>query len=147
MKLFTLSVFILFIPTILFGQDCTDYHKFHCPYGDYTYFESRQSKSLLFSRGQTSEIQMVAYGGEDYYIAICAHRKFGNIRFRIIEDDADRIVLYDNADNEYSDFVSFTNETTKNLVIEVSVPDGSHDMNDRRCVGVVIQFRKTEKRK
>ena len=127
-----------------FAQDCTDYHQFHCQYADYTFFYSRQSKSALFKRGQTSELKIIAYGEEDYYIAVCAHRKFGDIHFRILEDTEDSTLIYDNAENEYSESVIFTNELTRNLIIQVRVPEGtSKGDTDRRCVGVVIQFRKT----
>jgi hypothetical protein len=127
-----------------FAQDCTDYHQYHCLYSDYTFFYSKQSKSALFKQGQTSEIKIVAYSGEDYYIAVCAHRKFGDIHFRILEDNAGQQVIYDNASDNYSETVTFANDITRNLIIEVSVPEGDgSSSSDRRCVGVVIQFRKT----
>lgn len=135
---------LLIYPVISFAQDCTDYHKYHCIYADYTFFYSRQSKSSLFKRGQTSEIKIVAYSGEDYYISVCAHRKFGDIQFRILEDNASKTVIYDNADDAYSESIIFSNELTRNLILSVKVPDDeANNSNDRRCVGLVIQFRKT----
>jgi hypothetical protein len=141
-----LSVLLIaFIFSIsLYSQDCTDYHQYHCPYGDYTFFYSRQSKSALFKRGQTSQLKIVVYGGEDYYIAVCAHRKFGDLHFRVLEDTPGENVIYDNADNNYDNSVIISNEITRNLIVEVTVPEGEGDKNDRRCVGVVIQFRKTD---
>jgi hypothetical protein len=113
-------------------------------YADYTFFYSKQSKSALFKPGQTSEIKIVAYGGEDYYVAICAHRKFGNVRFRILEDNAAKQVIYDNAADNYSESIIFSNTATRNLIIEVSVPEAEGSTSgERRCVGVVIEFRKT----
>jgi hypothetical protein len=143
-------ILILFIaltsfPVFLSGQDCTDYHQYHCLYADYTFFYSRQSKSALFRPGQTSEMKIVAYSGEDYYVAVCAHRKFGNIHLRLLEDNENKDVIYDNAQDNYSEFVTFSNEVTRNLIIEISVPMGDDkDANERRCLGVVIQFRKTD---
>ncbi|HBH49092.1 MAG TPA: hypothetical protein DDX98_10650 [Bacteroidales bacterium] len=137
----TLLVLLLSIGSI-YAQDCTGYHQYHCIYADYTFFYSRQSKSALFQQGQTSELNMVAYGGEDYYIGVCAHRKFGDIRYRILEDNESRTVIYDNASDEFASSVTFSNESTRNLIIEVSVPEGKG--NDRRCVGVIIQFRKND---
>ncbi len=128
----------------LYAQDCTGYHQYHCTYADYTFFYSRQSKSALFKRGQTSEMKIVVYGKEDYYVGICAHRKFGDVRFRILEDNAERTEIYDNAKDEYAESVIFSNEKTRNLIIEVSVPPGKKSETDRRCVGVIIQFRKNE---
>ena len=124
------------------AQDCTDYHQYHCLYGDYTFFYSRQSKSALFKRGQTSELRIVAYGGEEYYISVCAHRKFGQIKYRILEDNETRNVIYDNSKDGFAESVTFNNKVTRNLIIEVAVPEGDKKDNDRRCVGVVVQFRK-----
>ncbi|MBN2350521.1 MAG: hypothetical protein JXJ22_16915 [Bacteroidales bacterium] len=138
----------LFFTLSISGQDCTDYHQFHCTYGDYTFYYSRQSKSALFARGQTSQFQIIAYGGEDYYIAVCAHRKFGDIQFKILEDNAARSVIYDNATDDYSTSIIFANDVTRNLIIEITVPDlTAGQEKDRRCVGVVVQFRKFEERK
>ncbi len=140
-SLISLTVFAL----QAFAQDCTGYHQFHCQYADYTFFYSRQSKSALFKQGQSSELRIVTYGGEDYYIAICAHRKFGNINFKIKEDSKDSTLIYDNADYEFAESIIFTNEVTRNLIIEVNVPEGTgKDYNERRCVGVVVEFRKTD---
>ncbi len=140
-----LFVSLILSPIFSFAQDCTGYHQYHCIYADYTFFYSRQSKSALFKQGQTSELKIVAYSGEDYYVAVCAHRKFGDIQFRILEDNAKRTVIYDNADDEYSESITFSNDVTRNLIIQVSVPDVDiKGSNDRRCVGVVIQFRKTD---
>lgn len=150
MKIYYKILYILFfsilMPLISNGQDCTDYHQYHCMYGDYTFFYSRQSKSALFRPGQTSELKIIAYSGEDYYISVCAHRKFGDIRYRILEDTPAKKVIYDNAMDDYAESIIFTNSITKNLIIEVSVPEGDErNTKDRRCVGVVLQFRKTEK--
>ena len=147
MKAYYYLLILLFLclkPALSVAQDCTDYHQYHCLYADYTFFYSKQSKSALFRQGQVSELKIIAYSGEDYYISVCAHRKFGNIRFRILEDNAERRVIYDNADNDYNESITFSNEVTRNLIVEVSVPEGdSSSSSERRCVGVVIQFRKT----
>jgi hypothetical protein len=135
---------LLFLPLLSFAQDCTDYHQYHCLYADYTFFYSKQSKSALFRPGQTSEIKIITYSGEDYYVAVCAHRKFGSVHFRILEDNAGRKVIYDNASDNYAESITFSNDITRNMVIEVSVPEtDDSSSSDRRCVGVVIQFRKT----
>jgi hypothetical protein len=146
MKKIILILFIalLAVPVLTLGQDCTDYHQYHCLYADYTFFYSRQSKSALFRPGQTSELKIVAYSGEDYYVSICAHRKFGNLHLRILEDNENKKVIYDNAQDNYSETVTFSNEVTRNLILEVSVPFGENkESKEARCVGIVIQFRKT----
>lgn len=143
-KTILLYLFLLFAFSAVHAQDCTGYHQYHCTYADYTFFYSRQSKSALFKRGQTSEMKVIAYGGEDYYIGVCAHRKFGKIEFKIMEDNESRTVIYDNTKDDYAQSVIFSNETTRNLIIEITVPPAKNNENDRRCVGVIIQFKKEE---
>lgn len=142
--IFIISFLSILVSGISVAQDCTDYHQFHCPYGDYTFFYSRQSKSALFKQGQTSELRITVYGGEDYYIAICAHRKFGDLRFRIMEDNEEKTLIYDSAEDEMAESIIFSNDITRNLILEVSVPESKTSSIDKRCVGVVIQFRKTD---
>lgn len=142
--------FIFLISTsISWGQDCTDFHQYHCPYADYTFYYSRQSKSALFERGQSSELRIVAYGGEDYYIAICANRKWKNMRFRVLEDNDKRTLLYDNLDNDFVPEVTLSNKVTRNLIIEVITPEPEKpaDVGEKRCVGVVIMFRRVDYQK
>ena len=144
MKILFYSLLLIRVTFAGFGQECTGYHQYHCRYTDYTYYYSRQSKSLQFHKGQETVIQIVAYAGEDYYLAVCGNQKLGKIRFRIMEDNASKTVLFDNADNEYSESVIFTNEATRNLIIELSTSGGSaRESKYSGCVGLVVEFRKT----
>jgi hypothetical protein len=126
------------------AQDCNDYHEFNCTFADWTYFYSRQSKSALFQKGQTSELRFIAYGGEDYFVSVCTHRKFAPLHFKIYEDNETRDMLYDNSSEEYINTVSFSNNRTRKLIIEVSVPKQGEETLEKRCVGVLIQFKKAE---
>lgn len=146
MKYLILTLFILLSAFPLQAQDCTDYHQYHCPYADYTFYYSRQSKSALFERGQSSELRIVAYGGEEYYIAICANRKWKDVRFKVMEDNESRTLLYDNSDNEYAQSVTIANDVTRNLIIEVITPEPEKpvDVGEKRCVGVVLMFRRSD---
>jgi hypothetical protein len=148
MKYILSLIFLIFLAKYSFAQDCTDYHKYHCLFADYSFFYSEQSKSALFRKGQTSEFKIVINEGEDYYIAVCAHRKFGDLHFKILEDNEDSTLIYENAEHDYTNSVIFTNEVTRNIIVEVSVPGGLEKGKIvRRCVGVLVQYRKTEPEK
>jgi len=127
------------------GQDCFYYHEYFCKFPNSTYFYSGQSRSALFAFGMTSEFKIVTFGGEDYHISICYERKFKNVRMRLIEDNADRTVLYDNKDFDYQTTMTFTNNVARKLIIEVSVPEDASgkEGQDLHCLGVLIHFRKT----
>ncbi len=127
------------------GQDCVYYHEYFCKFPNSTYFYSGQSRSALFAFGMTSEFKIVTFGNEDYHISICYERKFKNVRMRIIEDNADKTVLYDNKDFDYQTTMTFTNNVARKLIIEVSVPEdlSGKEGQDLHCLGVLIHFRKT----
>lgn len=143
MKIIVNSILLIILSTISYGQDCTDFHQYHCSYADYTFFYSRQSKSIQFRKGQSSEIQIITYGGKEYYLAVCGSQKLGKIRFQIIEDNANRNVLFDNAENDYIESINFTNEVTRNMIIQLSAAEGTaRESKDTGCAGVVIQIQK-----
>ena len=127
------------------GQDCFYYHEYFCKFPNSTYFYSGQSRSALFAFGMTSEFKIVTFGGEDYHISICYERKFKNVRMRLIEDNTDKTVLYDNKDFTYQSTMTFTNNVARKLIIEISVPEdvSGKEGQDLHCVGVLIHFRKT----
>ena len=142
---FTYTLLFFLGTEITFSQDCTDYHEFNCTFADWTYFYSRQSKSALFKKGQTSELRYIAYGGEEYFISVCTHRKFAPIHFKIYEDNEEKDLLYDNSMDDFINTVTFANNRTRKLIIEVHVSeDAQASADDMKCVGVLIQFKKTE---
>lgn len=126
------------------GQDCFYYHEYFCKFPNSSYFYSGQSRSALFAAGMTSQFKLVTFGGEDYNISLCYERKFKNVRFRLIEDDAAKSVLYDNKNSDYQTIMNFTNNVARKLIIEISVPEEENaKKDDLHCVGVLIHFRKT----
>jgi hypothetical protein len=147
LKLKHLICMIYFILQInnLGSQDCFYYHEYFCKFPNSTYFYSGQSRSALFAFGMTSEFKIVTFGGEDYHISICYERKFKNVRMRLIEDNSDRTVLYDNKDFTYQTTMTFTNNVARKLIIEISIPEDAtgKEGQDLHCVGVLIHFRKT----
>lgn len=135
---------ILFLIQALysFGQNCTEYHIDHCRWADRSFLYSRQSKSAAFKPGMKSEFSIVVYGGEEYYLSVDGHKKLGNIRIRLIEDNTEQTILYDNAQFKYENFFYFKNSLTKNLIVEItSEVEDDEITDDIYCIGVLIEFR------
>ena len=145
LKRFIILALVFINIKLLFGQDCSYYHEYFCKFPNSSYFYSSQSRSALFTSGMTSQFKLVTFGGEDYSISICYERKFKKVRIRLIEDNADHTVLYDNADFDYKETMTFSNNVARKIIIEISVPEDptNKDNQELRCVGVLIHFRKT----
>jgi hypothetical protein len=117
MKRLICIIFLLWQIIQLGGQDCFYYHEYFCKFPNSTYFYSGQSRSALFAFGMTSEFKIVTFGGEDYHLSICYERKFKNVRMRLIEDNADRTILYDNKDFNFIATMTFTNNVARKPII------------------------------
>lgn len=154
-KILYLIIFVLsLVPfkseaQILYAGNCTYYHQENCPIPDFSFYYNGQSKSAKFKLGQTSELRIVVYEGEDYFISVCAPKKWKPIRLRILEDNEERTLLFDNKKQNYVDSVKFSNQVTKRLILEISTPafnesDDKADPNETKCVGVLIASRRSE---
>jgi len=142
---YLIFILLFFLPIFAFSQNCTNYHIDHCRWADRTFLYSRQSKSALFKKGMSSEFSIVVYGGEEYYISVDGHRKLGDIRLQIFEDDDQKTQLYDNAEFKYEKYFFFKVSRTRKLIVEVSSEEQENEKksDEKYCVGVLIEFRNT----
>ncbi len=78
---------IVMIPAISFSQYCNHFHKSYCMPSENEMFKlNGQSKSALFSKGQTSELNIIVYKGQDYRVSLCMDENLGSqVKFKIYE--------------------------------------------------------------
>ena len=211
---------IIMIPAISFGQYCNSFHTRYCRPSDNAFFKPNgQSKSALFSKGQTSELSIIVYKGQDYRVSVCLDENLGTqVKFKIYEmkkvkvektvetktmeevvgkctdcsgtgtlDDEEcpscngtgemstgeekevinketRVViekqkqfLYDNSEDGFANEIEFSVESTRRLVLEISVPGSGGGesssgkkkkmmkSSDMGCVGILIEHMATPK--
>ena len=137
-------IFILFIipDNNCSSQICNRFHE-NCIFADWEFFYSRQSASALFEPNQTSSMRFFAKAHEKYYISVCGSIKLKDIKFRILEEGANGIVIYDNSLDHFSYSITFINENSRNLIIEITAPDvksKNEGAVEKFCIGVLIQF-------
>lgn len=82
-----LALIIVSAPAVSFGQYCNHFHEDFCYSSENNNFKPNgQSKSALFSKGQTSELNIIVYKGQDYRLSICMDENLGSqIKFKIYE--------------------------------------------------------------
>ena len=185
-KLVLLAVIVI-LPAMSFGQYCNYFHTKYCLPSENEMFKlNGQSKSALFSLGQTSELSIIVYKKQDYRISVCMDENLGSqVKFKIyemkkvkvekvietktMEDEMEscgtcsgsgqadgedcydcegagerstgnekevisketktvvekqKQLLYDNSEDGFSNEIEFTVESTRRLVLEISVPGG-----------------------
>lgn len=82
-----LAVTLISTSTLSFGQYCNNFHLSYCQRSEDDMFKlNGQSKSALFSKGQTSDLNIVVYKGQDYRISLCIDENLGSqVKFKIYE--------------------------------------------------------------
>lgn len=86
-KIYLLAISIMILPIVAKAQYCNYFHTSFCiPSEDEMYKPNGQSKSALFSKGQTSELSVIVYKGQDYRFSICMDENLGSqITFKVYE--------------------------------------------------------------
>lgn len=154
MKKIFLSLFIL-SSVIAFSQAsvCGQFHRKYCVVetkdgskGGWMY--NAQSKSGLFNQGMTSKIRCVIYKGMDYRINVCVET--GDKAVYKIFDARTSELLYDNATAQNEPLFEFQSTSTRQLIIEVTVPNGAtsqdkHKPMEAACVGLLIEHKVTDR--
>ncbi len=135
---------------------CGGYHKTNCiiegTKADRKAFAyNSQSKSGLFSQGTTSKMRCVVYKGMDYRMTVCAETELlgDKVNFKIF-DGRTLELLFDSQKNEDTRQFEFSAGSTRQLVIEVTVPTGEvkeekGKPSDAACVGLLIEHKVSER--
>ena len=78
---------VIMIPAMSFGQYCNYFHTKYCLPSENEMFKlNGQSKSALFSKGQTSDLNIIVYKGQDYRVSLCMDENLGSqMKFKIYE--------------------------------------------------------------
>jgi hypothetical protein len=154
MKKIILTLFVS-VCISLFSQTgvCFNYHK-NCSVknskNDKNWIYDTQSRSGLFNQGMTSKIRCVIYKGMDYRINVCCDASLGEKLSYKIYDSKSNELLYDNQTTQNASTFEFQSSTTRQLIIELTVPQGTaqkekHKPIDAACVGLLIEHKVTEK--
>lgn len=140
-KLITFGLVFLFIgSTNIHGQNCKGYEK-KCNSAPSGFKSSSLSRSISMRKMRKVLINQVLYGDRTYYLSVCGKNKLGKIHFRVLADDEQRSVLYDNAIDNFKTNKLFEIQTTMKVIIEITAP---HYFDDRgsECAGISVAYRK-----
>jgi hypothetical protein len=156
MKYFLAIIATAVLSTSSFSQAgaCGQFHKKYCVLegsraGNWQY--NAQSKSGLFNMGMVSKLRCVIYKGMDYRISVCCETNIlgDKVNYKIFDSRTNEL-LFDNATAEDTQVFEFQSVSTRQLIIEVVVPQGAtekdkHKSTDAACVGLLIEHKITDK--
>lgn len=152
---YTLTLFFLACSFYLIPQTsvCGQFHRKYCVFED-TKSEkwqyNAQSKSGLFNQGMVSKLRCVIYKGMDYRVSVCCETILGEkVSYKIFDSRTNEL-LFDNSTADNVQNFEFQSVSTRQLVIEVMVPQGAtekdkHKSTEAACVGLLIEHKITDK--
>jgi hypothetical protein len=155
MKYFLTLVITVAMSATMLSQTsvCGQFHRKYCVFesksgGKWDY--NAQSRSGLFNQGMVSKLRCVIYKGMDYRISVCCETILGEKVSYKIYDSRTNELLFDNKTAEDTQSFEFQSVSTRQLVIEVVVPQGAtekdkHKSTDAACVGLLIEHKITDK--
>ncbi|HEX7413556.1 MAG TPA: hypothetical protein VF411_05875 [Bacteroidia bacterium] len=134
---------------------CGDFHRKAC-YIEGTkkdkkaFMYNAQSKSGLFAQGSISKMRCIVYKGMDYRMSVCCETIIGDkVNFKIY-DARTQELLFDNTKNDDAQQFEFQASTTRQLIIEATVPAGEvkeekGKAENAACVGLLIENKVSER--
>lgn len=154
MKYFLSLIITVALSSSLFSQSgvCGQFHRKYCVFEDDkgAWQYNAQSKSGLFNQGMVSKLRCVIYKGMDYRISVCCETLLGEkVNYKIFDARTNEM-LFDNKAAEDVQTFEFQSVSTRQLVIEVMVPQGAtekdkHKSTEAACVGLLIEHKITDK--
>src|SRR6478609_4346986 len=154
MKYFLSFIITIALSSGLYSQSgvCGQFHRKYCVFEDTkgTWQYNAQSKSGLFNQGMVSKLRCVIYKGMDYRISVCCETLLGDkVNYKIFDARTNEL-LFDNKTAEDTQTFEFQSISTRQLVIEVMVPQGAtekeqHKATDAACVGLLIEHKVTDR--
>jgi hypothetical protein len=106
--------------------------------GDYTHDGNYHAAILV--EGEEAELYKTFYSDQDYRLAICGSENLPSVEFTIM--DANKNVLYSNAENDFSTTWDFTLESSQQLkiIIKVNTFEQLADDPASGCVAIMFGF-------
>jgi len=144
------KVFSLILVTgliFIFSQSnaqCNSFAKKKCLPTLAPYTHNGQLNSTQLGIGESADISMTFYSGQDYRLVVCSEAILEGVYFLL--KDANQKELYSSKDKTAQTF-DFNVKTTQQMFIEVMVPEskksnkGGNDLVDAGCVSILVGFK------
>ena len=140
MKALKLLLFIAIL--IPFGADaqCRSFTKKNCRPEIDPYIHNGQLNSAVLYSGDSADIQLTFYSGQDYRLVVCSEEQLGDTHFQVF--DIEKNLIYDSQGKEKQTF-DFKVQSTRQLIVTVIIPESSstHDIDTSGCVSVLVGFK------
>lgn len=101
-----------------------------------------QLNNAVMAAGETAELQMTFYSGQEYRIIICSQEVLGKVSFKVY--DSGKHELFDSKNTNDPSTWDFKVTSTQQLIILIEIPplDSPNSIVPTGCVSVLVGFKK-----
>jgi len=136
------SVVMAFLWANTSSAQCNTFVKKKCMPNVAPFTQNGQMNTSTLTAGQSAEMNLTFYAGQDYRILVCFQEQLGDVTFKVM--DASRKVIFDSKEHSYADFWDFKVKNTQQLIVEVTAPPAElrTSIVPSGCVSVLVGFKK-----
>jgi len=136
--LISVMFFLAIFSSSSFAQ-CNSFTKKKCMPQLTPFMHNGQLNSTTILAGESAELQMTFYSGQEYRLLVCGQEALGDVHFKVKSTDGK--IVYDGKDNGSS--WDFNVKSTQELTIEVVSPESKSatGLNANGCVSVLVGFK------
>lgn len=137
-------VVLIFTLNVNVNAQCKNFAKKICKMELLPYIHDGIYNATTLAEGETAELFKTFYSGQEYRISICGDDLIPKVEFVVM--DADRNVLFNNKDKNFTKSWDFKLESSQQLIISLAVPtnDKVTDQLSSGCVAVLVGFLNNE---
>jgi hypothetical protein len=132
------------------GQSCNKFHLYGTcmQYPGAGFKIDGQSRSNVIGVGDKLVYNVIFYGERDYKLIFCATELFNPVHYVLLDAET-RELIYDSKKDDYSETVELSIETTRRIMIEVSVLALNTDTQVTDdyfgCIGYLMNYKQKKK--
>lgn len=141
MKKLILLLFLSVLASQVTIAQCNQFTKKKCIPQLTPFVHNGQLNSASLGAGETAELELTFYGGQEYRILVCAQDIFKGVHFILKDKSGKELFNSKDKSEQYWDFkVSSTQQLTLEVVTEAS--ENQSGMVESGCVSVLVGFKK-----
>jgi len=145
-RLLALLLLAINLPLSSYSQ-CKGFAKKKCIPQLTPFIHNGQLNSTTLAEGESAELVMTFYSGQQYRILVCGQKNLGKIEFQLM--DTDRNVIFDSKKHKSASYWDFDVNATQQFIILVTTPkQGKHSsaklpgtLVQSGCVALLVGFK------
>ena len=139
---FVAALMAMIMPMTARAQ-CKSFVKKQCLPQVAPFTHNGQLNTAMMSAGQTAELQMTFYSGQEYRLIVCGQEALGKVWFRLVDGNKSEVFNSKNQRGTPNTW-DFKMKSTQQLTIEIHSPESENpnELVQSGCVSLLVGFKR-----